>query len=68
MTDVRKIELKYPSNDEPSKTGYFHGFFTEAHYDGAYSTSKPVAVIEYENGEVKVVNAERIRFTTRPQN
>jgi hypothetical protein len=64
---TRKIQLKPLSVTQPSKSGYFHGFFTQAYSDGDYASSKPIAVIEFENGDVKLVHPEEIRFTAPPE-
>lgn len=66
MAKLRKIEFK-PNVAEPSKTGYFHGFFEEVINDGDYKMSKPVALVEYENGEVKVLEPQNIRFVSPPK-
>lgn len=66
MAKLRKIEFK-PNAAAPSKTGYFHGFFEETIYDGSYGMSKPVALVEYENGEVKVTEPQNIKFVCPPK-
>jgi len=78
MSVNRKIQFKFryqekdsnpfKPNKPTSEFGYFHGFFTQAYADGDQATSKPVAVIECEDGEVKVVHAEEIRFVNPPEN
>ena len=67
MTKLRRIELKNPAN-KPSETGYFHGFFTHAYWDGGnFQTSLPVALVEYETGDIKMVTAELVKFISRPK-
>lgn len=66
MAKLRKIEFK-PNAASPTKTGYFHGFYEEAIYDGDYRISKAVALVEYENGEVKIMEPQNIKFVTPPK-
>lgn len=64
---TRKIQIRIPKEKDPSKTGYFHGFYQEVFNDGDYSQSKPVAIIEFENGEVDTVEPARLRFVSPPK-
>lgn len=64
---IRKIQLRNSEIKDPSKTGYFHGFFQEVFSEGEYISSKPVAIIEFENGEVEKVDPNRLRFVSPPE-
>jgi len=66
--NLRPVEVKiYEKSSHIYKKGYFHKFLQEGAGDGDSFEYCPVAIVELENGEVKSVYAENIRFLDDPK-